>query len=189
MTIRFVGVAAVLALAACSPGSNDAENTGTVTGEGVAKPSAVEAGQVRLAGDSIAVTGPLGTTLAFGSPREMVDAELTRVLGPAEDRSSNDECGAGPMEFTDYPGGLKVNFQDGKLIGWFLAQEGGSEIKTDRDIAPGSTEADVGRAYRMERVDSTLGDEFYSDENIGGFFEETTKKVDSLFAGTNCFFR
>ena len=99
------------------------------------------------------------------------------------------------MEFTNYPGGLKANFQGGKLVGWFLDQEDGSTIRTDREIAPGSTEVAVKQAYRMERTDSTLGDEFYSDEKIGGFFAETPassgdhKTVESLFAGTNCFFR
>ena len=39
------------------------------------------------------------------------------------------ECGAGAMEFTRY-GPLTLNFQDGKLVGWF-ARKGAQVVTSD----------------------------------------------------------
>jgi hypothetical protein len=188
---RFVCVVAGLALVACSPEVSDLSSDASKSGEGLAKPAGIEAGQIRLSGESISVTGPAGTTLAFGSPREAVDAELTRVLGPTEGRSSNDECGAGPMEFSNFTGGLSVNFQDGKLVGWFVDAADGM-IETDKGLAVNVAKGAAEGNYNLTMVtDSTLGDEFYTEEGVGGFLEgeANAARVASLYAGTNCFFR
>src|SRR3546814_13807823 len=37
--------------------------------------------------------------LAFGAPRARAETALANVAGPADDRSTNEECGAGPKEF------------------------------------------------------------------------------------------
>jgi hypothetical protein len=188
---RFVCVAAGLALVSCSPEISDLSADAAKSGKGLAKPAEIEADQVRLSGENISVTGPAGTTLAFGSPREAVDAELTRVLGPAEGRDRNEEGGAGPMEFSNFPGGLSVNFQDGKLVGWFVDAADGM-IETDKGLAVNAAKGAVEGNYNLTMVtDSTLGDEFYTEDGVGGFFEgeANAARVSSLHAGTNCFFR
>ncbi len=193
MGVRLVCFVVGLALAACTPETAEVSSDPAQVGEGFAEPAQIAAGLIRLAGDNIAVTGPAGTTLAFGSPRDVVDAELIRAMGPAQDRSSNDECGAGPIEFTDYPGGLRVNFQDSKLVGWTLwRDEDERSVLTSKGIGVGTSEQEVAEAYSIERMtDSTLGDEFYSSDGVGGFLTQngTGKVVESLFAGTTCFFR
>lgn len=189
--------AAALALAACSEGTPEEAGEGSdfalqETPNLPADPDGV----VRLRGDGLEVTGPLGTALSFGSPRETVEAELAKVFDEARDAGTNSECGAGPIAFTEYPGGLTLNFQEGKLIGWSLRDdETGSEsadIATAEGIALDSSEADLAEAYEVEMIaDSTLGEEFTTPAGIFGFLtgEGAQKEVESLHAGTNCFFR
>lgn len=186
-----ISAVAALALAACSPADEGNESTAEAGHSGAPQKAEVEAGTVQLGGGVIAVTGAMGTSLAYGSPRETVEAELTKVLGPSGEKSSNGECGAGPMEFTKFDPGLTLNFQDGKLVGWYL--EGKSTLRSDKGIGIGSTAAEFVAAHSAEPIDdSTLGSEYYSEAgNIGAFMSESAEKpvVESLYSGTNCFFR
>lgn len=190
---RCVGFGACAALAACSPASDSTNSEPAGTETGSAKPAAVAPGMVRLGGEGLTVTGPMGTTLAFGSPRTAAEQELARALGPATDRTSLAECGAGPMDFTSYVSGLTLNFQDDRLVGWTLRrEETEGPVRTDAEIAVGSSEADAIKAYAIEPVEgSTLGDEFTSAAGIGGFLSGNggDTVVESLHAGTVCFFR
>jgi hypothetical protein len=191
--IALAGIAA-LTLAACQgePPASEAADGQDAGAPRVADPA--DHGKLRLSGEAVTITGPLGTNLAFGSPRAAVEKEVSGILGLPEGRDANGECGAGPMEFTNYTGGLTLNFRDGRLVGWTLEsspEPGG--IATASDIGPGSSASAVAEVLTATEVeDSTLGDEFYSDTNgIGGFFagEGDARIVDSLYAGTTCFFR
>ncbi len=186
-----ISAVAALALAACSPAGGGNESTAGGDLPGAPKKAEVEAGTVQLGGEAILVTGPMGTSLAYGSPREAVEAELTKVLGASADKGSNAECGAGPIDFTNFEPGLVVNFQEGKLVGWYL--DGESTLRTDKNIGTGSPAADFVSAHAAEAIeDSTLGVEFYSErDGIGAFMTEDAKNplVEALHAGTNCFFR
>lgn len=189
----FTGVAA-LALAACQgdPPAGEASQGESAGAPKLADPA--EHGKLRLTGKAVTITGPLGTNLAFGSPREAVEKEVSGILGVPERRDKNGECGAGPMEFTHYPGGLALNFQGGQLVGWTLnsSVEPG-DIATASGIALGSSASEAANALAATAIeDSTLGDEFYSEtEGVGGFFagDGDVRTVDSLYAGTTCFFR
>lgn len=133
--------------------------------------------------------------LAFGVPRAEAEEALARVDGKADDRSTNEECGAGPMEFTRFDA-MTLNFQDGKFVGWFLGNENGaSQYSTMSGIAIGTTRAKAKQSVSIVDVpDSTLGEEFSigtGDHVMGGIFAEPGEdaKIDALFAGANCFFR
>lgn len=133
--------------------------------------------------------------LAFGVPRAQAEEALARVAGKADDRSTNEECGAGPMEFTRYDA-MTLNFQDGKFVGWFLGNEpGADQYTTMSGIGVGTTRARAGESVSIVDVEgSTLGEEFSigTGENVvGGMFAEpgAAARIDALFAGTNCFFR
>jgi hypothetical protein len=194
MSMRFAMIgAAALALAACSGREETAESSELALQETANLP-ADPAGVVRLRGDGLEVTGPLGTMLSFGSPRETVEAELAKALGEARDAGTNEECGAGPVAFTEYRGGLTLNFQNGTLAGWSLGEGDGqsADIATAEGIDLASSEAELAAAYEVEMIaDSTLGEEFTTPAGIFGFLtgEEAQKEVESLHAGTNCFFR
>jgi hypothetical protein len=133
--------------------------------------------------------------LAFGVPRAKAEAALANVAGQQDDRSTNDECGAGPMQFTRYDA-MTLNFQDDKFVGWFLGNEpGAAAYSTTSGIGIGTTRAKAGESVSIIDVeDSTLGEEFGigSGENVvGGMFAApgAAAKIDALFAGVNCFFR
>ncbi len=133
-------------------------------------------------------------TFPFGSGKPEVVAML-KLFGPVE-QNRNEECGAGPMNFLSSSAtGLTLNFQQSELVGWFFNGDGKS-ARTAQDITVGSTRAALERAMEIElQADSTLGVEFFSDFGsdgfIGGFLsdEEEGATVESLYAGTNCFFR
>ena len=198
MALRWTMIgAAALALAACSGSEETAESSELALQETPNLP-ADPAGVVRLRGDGLEVTGPLGTMLSFGSPRETVEAELASAMGEARDVGTNEECGAGPVAFTEYPGGLTLIFQNGALAGWSLGDGDGdgdgqsADIATAEGIDLASSEAELAAAYEVEMIaDSTLGEEFTTPAGIFGFLtgEGAQKEVESLHAGTNCFFR
>lgn len=184
-----------LSLSACSAADDQAE-AGAPAETSMLAPSAkstLAPGSISLSSEAVTVNGPEGTTLAMGSPRQAVETELASALGEAIRSDSNEECGAGPMQFTYYANGLTVNFIDAKLVGWFVDSDGAQGgIATAENITIGSPIADVTRVYTLEDTsDSTLGDEFYTDEGIGGFFEgaDDERTVATLYSGTNCFFR
>ncbi len=129
----------------------------------------------------------------FGASRDEVEAMAVRTFGPPDERSSNGECGAGPMDFSRY-GALTLNFQRGKLVGW-LAREGSGSVTSD-GIRPGSFMRDLQVARSVRMIDgSTLAGEFdylaADGHAIGGFASGDGRdaKIDSLYAGENCFFR
>jgi len=133
--------------------------------------------------------------LAFGVPRAQAEEALARVAGTLDDRSTNEECGAGTMEFTRYDA-MTLNFQDGKFVGWFLGNEPGADLySTMSGIAIGTTRAKAAESVKLVAIeDSTLGEEFTlgaGQDSVGGMFAAPGEaaKIDALFAGMNCFFR
>lgn len=158
-----------------------------------AKPRAVNKAVLDFEGVMFSTPAGKSREFNFGVPRAEVEAAATRTFGEPDDRSANAECGAGAMEFTRY-GPLTLNYQDGKLAGWF-AKEGPQVVTTD-GIKPGSFLRDlkVARSVRMI-ADTTLQGEFdylaADGHPIGGFAkgEGRDARIDSLYAGVNCFFR
>lgn len=207
MTARTSSLLAITAIAALTlTGCGQADPAGDGDGDGSEPAFAMQEtptlpddppGAVRLRSDGLDVTGAQGTTLSFDSPRETVEKELARVLGPIADRGRNEECGAGPVDSTRYPGGLTLNFQQGRLVGWFLTRDAetgkaSGDIATDAGVRLGSAAAVLEAAYVIDPIEaSTLGDEFTSQQGVSGFLtgDGGAKSVESLYAGTTCFFR
>ena len=188
--MRFVLLAcAVLALAGCDSGTvpNPAGGGGDAGSR-----AAVRENEVDLRRDGLAA-GP--EAFYFAAGKSEVEAALARALGEASGSSSNADCGAGPIDFTDYPGGLAVHFQQGRLVGWNWRspQEGDAATKgtirlSDGPVGVGSTRAEAEQTPGFARIiTSTLGEEFSLGPSIGGFIENDA--VSMLYAGTQCFFR
>lgn len=145
---------------------------------------AVEANRIVLRGEGIAAGAE---AFYFSAGRSEVEAALTGALGEPVGRSENGECGAGPMQFTSYPGGLTINFQNDFFVGW-LVDETSTNIAADGGVAVGTPKDEVASAPGFTMIeDSTLGEEFSLGDAIGGFMGEDA--VSALYAGTNCFFR
>ena len=138
-----------------------------------------------------------GDAIGFGTERAQVDAALQTAFGSEPDRSSNGECGAGPMEFSRF-GPLLVGYMDDRFAGWYLEDnpiggEGGKDGVASTDgVRPGVTtmpQLKDQRAVRM--IDSTLPGEFQYETSdyglIGGFSEGD--RITALQAGITCVFR
>ncbi|MCT2558843.1 aspartate-semialdehyde dehydrogenase [Tsuneonella sp. YG55] len=204
-TVRGLTLAALaLALAGCQQQRADGApsataNASTAPSRASASDAAAAARRDRLRhaildarGLSIGRAPGTAQHFAFGAPRAAVEAAGDAWLGTAE-RSANEECGAGPMAFTRY-GGLTLNWQDDRLVGWFARED--PAIVTSDGIVPGKLlrDLEVARSARLIK-DSTLEGEFdylaADGHTIGGFVRGTGRDatIESLYAGVNCFFR
>lgn len=170
---------AVLVLAACG-----VQEPAPAPGESAKIKTPTQAA-LRLSGSGLALGAD---TAAFGSAREAAEHMATRHLSASPELFDSDECGAGPMAFSRYPGGLMLNFQDGMLVGWFLA-EANNRVSLGNGLAVGSAQRVVEALPGFELdPESTLGLEFYSEaDGVGGFIKDG--KIVGLYAGVNCFLR
>lgn len=182
--MRGVALAAALLLAAC----------GGAGGGGAPDP----AGEWTLILDAQGVVFHRGEAeyrrFPFGAPRAEVERMAAQVYGEgAGVRTSNAECGAGPMAFTAY-GPIHLNFLEEQLAGWRAGQ--GAMALTEEGIVPGVTRAQLDRQRGVRLIEgSTLPGEFeYATPGggrIGGVLAGSGDEavVEVLFAGANCFFR
>ncbi len=81
---------------------------------------AVISSRVHTLGTGLEIAGPGAQKLAFGQERAVVEQAVVSRMGEPVSRLANQECGAGPMQFTSFAGGLTLNFQDGAFAGWAL---------------------------------------------------------------------
>ena len=130
----------------------------------------------------------------FAAGQTEVETALAKALGASLRSGENRECGAGPIIFTDYAGGLTAHFPEGRLVGWnWHAPQDGDRAATGTVSLPGTVQigsprAEVEAASGFAKVEgSTLGEEFALGSNIGGFIKGDA--VEMLYAGTQCFFR
>ncbi len=185
LTLTFT---AALALTGCDSGEvpSPAERQ-----QGQAVPQSVAANVVELRGEGLAAGAE---AFFFAAGQTEVEAALAKALGPVLRTGSLAECGAGPMTFVDFAGGLTAHFQDNRLVGWnwHLAQDGdlpgNGSVKVAGEVQLGTPRSIVLAAPGFSLVEgSTLGEEFALGSNVGGFI--TGDAVEMLYAGTQCFFR
>ena len=123
--------------------------------------------------------------IPFGSARAAAEATIAAVAGEVQSRGTNAECGAGPMQMTEYSR-LTLNFQDDKFVGWFARAPYVPQLPRKEMLADPAVALVTG---------STLGEEFTIGAKggpiISGLFAgaEDTAAVEALWAGTNCLFR
>jgi hypothetical protein len=184
MRFWVIGISA-LALAAC--GSSEAPVTDEMQDVATAETAAeIDPSQITLNGDGLTVGAE---SFYFNAGQTEVEAALARALGKPGESIDMPECGAGPMASSTYGDALTANYQDGKLVGWFLRDEA-EKIALSGGAGVGAPRADVEILEGFAMIEgSTLGEEFYAEAaGIGGFFGEEGA-VSELYAGTQCFFR
>ncbi|WP_147270781.1 aspartate-semialdehyde dehydrogenase [Alteripontixanthobacter maritimus] len=149
-----------------------------------AQPAPVAQNEVRLSGTGI-TAGRIG--ISFSSEREPAQRALTAALGEAQDYDEMPECGSGPMESARYGSGLTVNYQDGKLVGWYLRGPA-TGITLEGGVALGMTRTSLEQQAGYFPIEgSSLGEEFTVGDAYGGFTDGGA--VTALYAGQQCFFR
>jgi len=188
MRFALLALTSALVLAGCDSGDvpSPAERE-----QGETAQSAVAANAVELRGDGMAAGSE---AFYFAAGQAEVEAALAKALGASLRSGKNAECGAGPITFTDYAGGLTAHFQEGRLVGWnWHAPQDGDKPATGTvtlagKVQVGSPRAEAEAASGFAKVEgSTLGEEFALGQNVGGFI--AGDKVEMLYAGTQCFFR
>ncbi len=172
------------------PGDNEGESATNAA----AVNNAVEAAPaLALAPDGVSIVLDSGSTrhANFGMARDVVVPMVSAALGKPTGTGTNSECGQGPMEMVDFKGGLDLEFQDGKFVGWDVDGREKGGYTTMNGIGIGSTLKDLRAAFGEVTVEnSSLGDEF-SAGDLGGLL--TSLKPDAtithLWAGSTCQFR
>lgn len=188
MRVALLALAGALVLSGCDSGDvpSPAERQ-----QGEAAQAAVAANAVELRGEGLTAGSE---AFYFAAGQAEVEAALAKALGAKLRSGENRECGAGPVTFTDYAGGLTAHFQQGRLVGWnWHAPQDGDTLASGTIRLPGTVQlatprAEAEAATGFAKVEgSTLGEEFALGQNIGGFIKADA--VEMLYAGTQCFFR
>ncbi len=127
-------------------------------------------------------------SVAFGMKRADVLAMLAFRGPPGTGR--NEECGAGPLDYANWPDGLGLYFQGGTFVGWNLDERASGAITTASGIGPGSSRADLDGAYAAQVSETTLGTEFAAGE-LFGLLDGKGKsaKITNMWGGVSCNFR
>lgn len=148
--------------------------------------------RVRLAldGDGLmlmdAATGST-RTIAFGGPEAEAIAAVSAALGTPRARSTNRDCGAGPLDFVEFETGLLVNVQSGRFVGWTVRSGSERTPRTMSGIGVGSTRAELERSYAVAIAKTTIGVEFSAGGLQGVLASDAVQaRVTDLWAGTNC---
>jgi hypothetical protein len=188
MRLALVMLAGALAITGCDSGTVPSP---VERQQGEVPPQAVAANVVELRGQGLSA-GP--EAFFFDAGQAEVESALTRALGAPLRKGDNAECGAGPITFTDFGGGLTAHFQEERLVGWNWhgPQDGDAPatgtITLAGDVQLGSAKSVAEAAPGFALVEgSTLGEEFALGDQVGGFIE--VGAVSMLYAGTQCFFR
>lgn len=184
--IRTALVAALpLALVAC--GQSETPPTGN--DRQAAAPVNERVARAKIVVDANGLVSKGADPLRFGARRAQVDAFARKAFGAAPETSRNEECGAGPMEFSRY-GPLQLAFQDDNFAGWFL--RAGEGVVTSDGIAPGTTTLESLKLERqVQQLDTTVEGEFqYTTAGYGTItgFAEPDGTITGLQAGVSCVF-
>ena len=126
--------------------------------------------------------------LAFGTTQADVLASLERVRGDAAD-GTNQDCGAGPVQYANWEDGLSLVFQKGRFVGWGLDGRAKSGITTADGIGIGTTRAQLNDAIGppLEVRQTSLGTEFSAGQYHGLFDGAGTKaRITDMWAGVSC---
>jgi len=193
-----------IGITGCSAESKKAAPAAQVSGldqSASAKPDASTVAQIVIALDGEGlrlVNAETGSTrlLAFGTDRVATETVLAAQLGPYDGRSSNDECGAGPIDFSNF-GDFTVNFQEGLFVGWFLRNgDKNATLTTMSGVGIGTKRSDMAKSVAFDMYDeSSIGTEFHTGgAGPGGFSgllesDAADARITDLWAGTNCIFR
>lgn len=169
------------------PEGNAAADNGTIANEAAAATPALN-----LAPDGVSLVLENGSSrnATFGMGRDVVVTMVTAALGKPTDTGRNEECGQGPVDTTDFKGGLSLSFQDGKFVGWDLDGREKGTYTTAAGIGIGSTLKQIRDVMTVTVEESTLGIEFAAGELSGLLTSDKADgKVTNLWAGSVCQFR
>ncbi|MBN8553765.1 MAG: hypothetical protein J0L52_12820 [Caulobacterales bacterium] len=187
-----LSILAALALAGCEPAAEEspaatddaAPAASTSAGnEGAEVPVqlvALDSEGLRLVDEATGST----RLIPFGSPKDEVVTTMAAAVGAAIEQGAMDECGPGPLTFTEYINGLRLWFSAGGFSGW----ESTGEVTTMDGLSAAANRAELEAAGITEFTRDTLEDEFEAG-GVFGMMEPGGQEVALLYVGDNCFMR
>ena len=161
-------------------------STATTAAVADATPDAVDPAQSQVVvhGDHIVVEDSAHAwPLYFEQADHASVARAMAAFGPPRERAGPDDCSAGPLVLADYPNGLQLSFQDGRLAGYWV-RENARGVATARDVQPGSPRAVLGGAELVEASFGALADL----DGVIAVLDEGQRKVTALYAGAVCIY-
>ena len=177
-----------LALALGAAGCETAPPT---TGE-PDQPASQEAPGLVPGPDGLELLDPLSETtrpFPFGTDRVIVLAALEAILGPPDDFGTNEECGAGPLRYAVWSGGLGTWFRGNEFVGWELADRPGDDdnVVTGGGLSLGMARPALEDAASPAVEPTTVGTEF-AVGGVRGLLDGDGPgaTVSRLWAGTTC---
>ena len=133
---------------------------------------------------------PSGTArpLPFGMAKADVLASLERSRGEAAE-GTNEDCGAGPVQYANWADGLSLVFQNGRFAGWGLDGRARDGITSADGIGIDTTRAEldaaIGPALVVRRT--SLGTEFTAGAYHGLFDSpKPDARITDMWAGVSC---
>lgn len=125
--------------------------------------------------------------LPFGTAQADVLASLERVRGPAG-TGTNEDCGAGSVQYASWPDGLSLVFQDGRFVGWRLDRRAAGALATANGVGPDTDRRELADSFGTVTFQkTTLGTEFAA----GGLFgvldgAGSGATITDMWAGVSC---
>ncbi len=145
---------------------------------------------VSLSGDGLMlVSSPAGSTrqLEFNMPAQQAIDALAAVLGAPGERSTNQDCGMGPLDFVPFGDELMITIQNDRFLGWTVQRNGAATMRTMSNIGLGSTRAELQDVYNADIARTTLGIEFMAGGLQGILASDApTAPITDLWAGASC---
>lgn len=205
-TILLGAVAALAMLSACKSeptATNVTANTVVTTNVAAPAPApsasiTAEAAEtavpaLNLAPDELTLVLENGSArhVTFGMDKATATQMITAALGNPIEQDTNQDCGAGKLDYAGFRQGLSLYFQDGKFAGWDLDGRENGKFTTANGIGIGMTRAaleDSGTEVSVE--ESSIGQEFTAGD-LSGLLSSAAPsgKVTNLWAGVTCIAR
>lgn len=126
------------------PGAIAVDDT-VYPGHNAAAADIVEGQVIQLTEEGLGV-GSMGLHLAqfydFGQPRDLVMAMAVNMRG-APSRTGRDEtCRLGPIDWAEF-GNIRLNFQQGRFVGWHALRAPGRPVTDNDGFSLGSERRDI----------------------------------------------
>ena len=117
--------------------------------------------------------------------------------------TENRECGAGVLQFAEWPNGLVLVFDEDKkktttenkvwkFAGWHINSRTANteSLKTMANVGLGTSKSELELAYTVTYQKTSLGQEFSTSAGLYGIISEGKDgKVTEFWSGANCIFR
>lgn len=113
-------------------------------------------------------------------------ASLEAQQGVATE-GTNENCGAGSVQFATWQDGLSLVFKDERFVGWGLNSRAAGTIATSGGVGPGSTRAELEVVYSATVTTTSLGQEFSAGDLHGVLDGSSSKaRITDMWGGVSC---